>query len=105
MLSCEWRIISFRPKLVCDAIRLLSFGPRLDDVDPADLRRVPQLRPAARAVVLGPDQDYSQPPDGGRDQIQEGAGSDLRVDEHPDFLKDANFVGGFSRTSARRLDR
>src|SRR5436853_6640440 len=104
MLSCEWRIGSFRPELVRDAIRLLSFGPLLDDVDPADLRRVPQMRPAAGAIVLGPDLDHSQTPDGGRDQIQEGAVSDLRVDDHPVFLKDANFVGGFNRPIALGLD-
>src|SRR5438034_2071255 len=97
MLSCEWRIVSFRQKLVRDAIRLLSFGPLLDDVDPADLRRVPQMRPAARAVVLGPYLVDSQTPDGGRGQMQEGAASDLRVDNHPVFLLVANFVVGFNR--------
>src|SRR5438445_7845797 len=100
MLSCEWRIVSFRQKLVRDAIRLLSFGPLLDDVDPADLRRVPQMRPAARAVVLGPDLDDSQTPNGGRDQIQEGAGSDLRATDDPVFLKDADLVGGLDRPIA-----
>src|SRR5947199_9166615 len=104
MLSCEWRIVSFRQKLVRDAIRLLSFGPLLDDVDPADLRRVPQMRPAARAVVLGPDLDDSQTPDGGRDQIQEGAAADPRGDDHPILLKDANFVGGGNRPTAPGLD-
>src|SRR2546430_3765267 len=104
MLSCEWRIVLFRQKLVRDAIRLLSFGPLLDDVDPANLRRVPQMRPAARAVVLGPDLDDPQTPDGGRDQIQEGPVSDLRVDDYPIFLKNANFVGGFDCPIALGLD-
>src|SRR2546423_6154201 len=104
MLSCESRITSFRQKLVRDAIRLLSFGPLLDDVDSADLRRVPQMRPAAWAVVLGPDLDDSQTPDGGRDQIQEGAVSDLRVDDYPIFLKNANFVGGFDCPIALSFD-
>src|SRR5947207_12741655 len=104
MLSCEWRIVSFRQKLVRDAIRLLSFGPLLDDVDPADLRRVPQMRPAARLVVLVPDLDDSQTPYVGRYQFQEGAVSDFRFDDHSSFLKDASFVCGFTRKISVVLD-
>src|SRR5438309_1787261 len=98
------RRVSPRQKLVRNAIRLLSFGPFFDDVEPADLRRVLQVRPATRAVVLGPDLDDSQTSDGRRDQIEEGAVSDLRVDDYPVFLKDADFVGGLDCLVAFGLD-
>src|SRR3990172_11126825 len=52
--------LSRRQKLVRDSIRLLSLRPFLQDPDPADLRRILQVSPAARTVVRVPDLDDPQ---------------------------------------------
>src|SRR2546426_8502207 len=75
---------------VHDAVRLLPFGPLLQDVDRSDLGDVLQMRTAAGAVVRTPDFDDPQAAHGLRDEIQEGSIVDFVVDDDAVLLEDSD---------------
>src|SRR5438552_7740691 len=97
-------VASGREEFVPDAVGLLALRPLLEDVDPADFGGIFQMRPATGTVVRGADLNDPQPPDGGRDEVEQRPIADLRVDDHAGFLEDADLVGGRRRAGALLLN-
>src|SRR3990170_987227 len=89
-----------RQELVLHAVRLLALRSLPEDVDPADLPRVLEVGPAARAVVRVPDLDDPQAADRLRDQVHQGAVLDLVLHDDAVLLEDPHVrLGGDHRVA------